>query len=72
MCLSSFLDIAVSIFDFAPYYAEFDRILNSSYLKSVVFLIDIYIPWSKFYMSGNWMYSSICRFKSYFIYGTYM
>lgn len=53
MCLSSFLDIAVSIFDFAPYYAEFDRILNSSYLKSVVFLIDIYIPWSKFYMSGN-------------------
>lgn len=36
--------------DSAPYNAELDSIPNCSSFKSVVFLIDIYMPWPKFYM----------------------
>ena len=44
-----FLMYLCLLFYFVLYYVGLDRILNSSYLKPIVFLIDIYIPWSKFY-----------------------
>ena len=45
-----FLGVFMPIILFCSLLCRTWRVLNSSYLKPIVFLIDIYIPWSKFYM----------------------